>query len=87
MNNAEPVQLELDCPKCDRQHIDEGEWATRPHKTHQCQSCGHEWKPFDYETVGVSLSNRDKAKRYFDSRYTYHLSYSGRYLLSKEKKG
>lgn len=45
---------ELFCPKCNTQHIDEGEWKTKPHRTHQCQSCLHEWKPFDYCTVGVS---------------------------------
>jgi hypothetical protein len=43
----------LYCPKCNTQHIDEGEWATRPHKTHQCQSCFHEWRPFEWSTVGV----------------------------------
>lgn len=47
------VPLALWCPKCSAPHVDEGEWATRPHKTHQCQSCGHEWRPFDYPTTGV----------------------------------
>jgi hypothetical protein len=36
-------------------HVDEGEWATtRLHKTHQCQSCGHEWRPFSFATVGIA---------------------------------
>ena len=51
---AAPVPMSMDCPKCDVQHLDEGEWAARPHKTHQCQSCGHEWRPFAYPTVGVA---------------------------------
>lgn len=49
---ARPVPMTLDCPKCNQRHVDEGEWATRPHKTHQCQHCSHEWRPFPYATVG-----------------------------------
>lgn len=48
-----PVPMQLNCPSCLSPHIDEGEWATKPHKTHQCQNCGYEWKPFDYATVGI----------------------------------
>jgi hypothetical protein len=33
---AKPVPLVLYCP-AGHLHVDEGEWATRPHKTHQCQ--------------------------------------------------
>lgn len=52
---AEPVEVTLFCPKCALPHVDEGEWATtRHHKTHQCQGCGHEWRPFPFATVGVS---------------------------------
>jgi hypothetical protein len=39
---AKPVPLVLYCP-AGHLHVDEGEWATRPHKTHQCQrpkDCG-----------------------------------------------
>lgn len=50
---AQPVSMHLLCPRCGAIHLDEGEWATRPHKTHQCQSCKHEWRPFEYPTVGV----------------------------------
>lgn len=42
------------CPSCGRQHIDEGKWAVRPHKTHQCQFCMNEWDPFPYRTIGVA---------------------------------
>lgn len=53
--DAAPVPMVLACPQCGVQHIDEGEWAaTRHHKTHQCQACKHEWRPFPYATVGVA---------------------------------
>lgn len=43
----------LSCPDCDAPHVDEGEWATRPHKTHLCGTCGHEWRPAEHYTVGI----------------------------------
>lgn len=49
-----PVPMALHCPKCGTEHVDEGEWATtRHHRTHRCAKCEHEWRPFDFETVGV----------------------------------
>jgi len=52
---AEPVAVTIFCPECALPHVDEGEWATtRHHKTHQCQCCGHEWRPFPFATVGVA---------------------------------
>lgn len=52
---AQPVAVTIFCPECSLPHVDEGEWATtRRHKTHQCQGCGHEWRPFPFATVGVS---------------------------------
>lgn len=53
--DAEPIPMLLDCPACHIIHLDEGEWSERPHKTHQCQSCGHEWRPAHVPTVGVSV--------------------------------
>lgn len=51
---AQPVAVTIFCPECGLPHVDEGEWATtRHHKTHQCQGCGHEWRPFPFATVGV----------------------------------
>lgn len=47
------VPMELHCPFCHEQHIDEGEWATRPHKTHLCAYCEHQWRPANIPTVGV----------------------------------
>ena len=40
-----PRELLL-CPKCGARHIDGAngaEFATRPHHTHLCAACGHEW--------------------------------------------
>lgn len=57
-----PTPLVLYCPQ-GHGHIDEGEWATKPHKTHQCQFvtdamdheiCGEEWRPSNHPTVGVA---------------------------------
>lgn len=47
------IQMELHCPFCHEQHIDEGEWETRPHKTHLCVRCEHQWRPANVPTVGV----------------------------------
>ena len=47
------------CPICQLQHIDEGEWATRPHRRHRCvdgpfgKGCGYEWTIAAIPTVGV----------------------------------
>lgn len=43
----------LHCPMCGERHIDEGEFATKPHHTHACQSCGMVWRPAIGATCGV----------------------------------
>lgn len=50
---AEPVPLILYCPACGERHVDEGEQATKPHRTHACQECGVLWAPAVVPTVGV----------------------------------
>ena len=50
---SEPVPIRLECPACGELHIDEGEFATKPHHTHACQSCGAVWRPAVIATVGV----------------------------------
>ncbi len=50
---AKPIPMILFCPSCGEQHIDEGEWATKLHKTHLCQHCECEWRPANVATVGV----------------------------------
>jgi len=48
-----PIPIRLECPACGGLHIDEGEFATKPHHTHACQSCGAVWRPAVVTTVGV----------------------------------
>jgi len=50
-----PIPCLLFCPKCNKQHIDKDEWATKLHKTHLCAHCGHKWKPLHVPSVGVTL--------------------------------
>jgi predicted RNA-binding Zn-ribbon protein involved in translation (DUF1610 family) len=47
------------CPHCLTQHIDRGEWATRRHHTHRCESCGHEWD-LGYYSVGVDEADAER---------------------------
>jgi len=49
-----PIPMLLYCPKCLLKHVDYGEWAARPHKTHWCANCHHEWRPANVHTVGVT---------------------------------
>lgn len=50
---AQPIPLLLACPACNERHIDKGEYATKPHRTHACQHCGCLWRPANVPTVGV----------------------------------
>jgi hypothetical protein len=52
---SEPVPMILYCPLCHFKHVDEGEFATKPHHTHSCQGpkCGLTWRPALVPTVGV----------------------------------
>lgn len=47
------LKIEIYCSKCNGQHIDKDEWETKQHKTHLCEYCGNEWRPFDFPTVGI----------------------------------
>lgn len=47
------IPMRLNCPECRELHIDEGEFATKPHHTHACQACGHVWRPAIVPTTGV----------------------------------
>lgn len=55
-----PIPMRLHCTgrlddgsMCGALHIDEGEFATRVHRTHACQRCGHHFQPALVPTVGV----------------------------------
>jgi hypothetical protein len=52
---AAPIPMQLWCPLCHTRHIDEGEFAAKPHTTHACQNptCGLVWKPAKVPTIGV----------------------------------
>ncbi len=49
------ARMLLWCPECGERHIDEGEFATKPHHTHACQHCGHCWRPAIGPTCGVQF--------------------------------
>lgn len=51
--NGDPIPMILWCPECMERHVDAGEFATKPHHTHACQSCGMVWRPAIVPTVGV----------------------------------
>lgn len=54
-----PIPVVLHCPSCKKQHVDEGKWATKPHRTHVCvtdavgKGCGKPFTPSGHRTVGV----------------------------------
>jgi predicted RNA-binding Zn-ribbon protein involved in translation (DUF1610 family) len=48
-----PIPMRLVCPACGELHVDEGDFATKPHHTHACQECGNVWRPAIVNTVGV----------------------------------
>jgi len=52
---SKPIPMLLWCPMCHARHIDEGEFATKPHHTHACQNCGLTWRPAVVATVGVQF--------------------------------
>lgn len=52
---SDPIPMRLPCEGCGKLHIDEGEFATKPHHTHSCQFCGLTWRPAIVATVGVQF--------------------------------
>ena len=61
--SAEPIPIILWCPSCNTRHIDEGEFATRSHHSHACQTCGLVWRPAIVPTVGVQFLPGFKDKK------------------------
>ncbi len=47
-----PTPMILTCPSCSARHIDEGEFATKPH---HLPGCGMVWRPALVPTVGVQF--------------------------------
>lgn len=54
-----PIPMLIHCPECYTQHVDEGEWKTKVHRTHLCAHCKHEWQPANCPTVGVAFLPKD----------------------------
>lgn len=50
-----PLELLIHCPRCKTQHIDEGRFATHPHKDHACQDCGLVFRPCKLPSIGVQF--------------------------------
>lgn len=53
--DGKAIPMLLWCPSCGKRHVDTGEFATRLHHTHACQSCGMVWRPAIPFTVGVQF--------------------------------
>jgi len=49
------IRMRLPCEACGELHIDKGEFATKPHHTHQCENCGLVWRPAIEDTIGVKF--------------------------------
>jgi len=62
-----PIPMIIWCPSCGHRHLDEGEFATKPHHTHACQTCGIVWRPAVAPTVGVRFLPGFKDKDLSDS--------------------
>lgn len=55
VQSGAPIPMLLTCPVCGERHLDEGEFAHKPHHTHACQHCGMCWRPAIVPTVGVQF--------------------------------
>lgn len=54
--NPPHLELLIHCPRCLKQHVDEGEYATAPHKSHACQFCGLTFQASGpRESIGVQF--------------------------------
>jgi len=70
-SKTKPINMLLFCPTCAEQHVDlpqpEKNWTNPPHRSHECQTCGHVWRPADVPTNGVA-SIQTKGQKDGDSR-------------------
>lgn len=68
------VSLEIQCPRCNRYHVDREEWYYRPHHTHLCEHCGNEWDLVEQYVRGiepVSLKGRLRSLKHAFADYLY----------------
>lgn len=61
---VKPQPMLLRCPTCGAPHVDDGEWQSRPHRTHKCALCRNEWRPVDELTIGVGLIHEEPIECY-----------------------
>jgi predicted RNA-binding Zn-ribbon protein involved in translation (DUF1610 family) len=54
------LPIVIHCPACGTQHIDEGKWADKPHKSHRCEECGRIFKTANIPTIGVKRLPKEK---------------------------
>ena len=61
LQDTEEVALSgwLFCPRCKKQHVDEGVWATKPHHVHLCGYCEFKWYPHVFGVAGVPSKTTD----------------------------
>jgi len=48
-----PEEMIILCDQCHTLHVDDGDFATRPHRTHTCHHCGRDFTIKSAPTVGV----------------------------------
>lgn len=52
----------IHCPACGFQHVDEGEWASKPHTRHRCAACDRVWSEAGHATIGVTEEDLDRMR-------------------------
>ena len=52
---VKPLELLIICPRCLKQHVDEGRFAKDPHKIHSCQFCGLGFVVSKQPSIGVQF--------------------------------
>jgi len=53
-----PIPTLMFCPRCEHPHVDEGQWAMRPHHEHLCMHCSFRWRVEPY-VVGRKPNESD----------------------------
>lgn len=52
---VKPLELLIHCPRCLKQHVDEGHFATHAHTKHACQFCGLAFVASKQPSIGVQF--------------------------------
>lgn len=74
---VEPLELLIHCPRCLRQHVDEGRFAQQPHSKHACQFCGLGFVASKEPSIGVQFFSgwrtEEAAPLGYDTSKTYRV--------------